>query len=295
MLGALVLAPVLLLADIWHSPQLRVVHRHPLAAAVGGVVALGAARRGALLDRRRRRCSRRWRWSRFRSGSRSRPAARRRTCSCRCTSSSRAGLAGVHLPALRDAPSAAPRRAPSGRAGWIERLLALVRRPLRAAGGLLAGLREGAPADGLLLRPVRAAVLPAARSSTGRRGWSAAACGLVVALAVRVRAARVRRVRDQDDVLNPKLVAANDVHAYFTVNSVFFDPDIFGRFLALVMIVARRRAALRPASAASSWARSRCSRSCGRARADALALEPRRAAGRARGARGAALASRRPC
>jgi O-antigen ligase len=37
--------------------------------------------------------------------------------------------------------------------------------------------------------------------------------------------------------LNPKLVAANDVHAYFTVNSVFFDPDIFGRFLALVMIL----------------------------------------------------------
>ena len=37
-------------------------------------------------------------------------------------------------------------------------------------------------------------------------------------------------------LLNPKLVAANDVHAYFTVNSVFFDPDIFGRFLALVMI-----------------------------------------------------------
>src|SRR5947209_14979783 len=37
--------------------------------------------------------------------------------------------------------------------------------------------------------------------------------------------------------LNPKLVAANDVHAYFTVNSVFFDPDIFGRFLAVVMII----------------------------------------------------------
>ena len=32
MLGALVLAPVLLLADIWHSPQLGVVHRHPLFA-----------------------------------------------------------------------------------------------------------------------------------------------------------------------------------------------------------------------------------------------------------------------
>jgi O-antigen ligase len=37
--------------------------------------------------------------------------------------------------------------------------------------------------------------------------------------------------------LNPKVIAANDVHTYFTVNSVFFDPDIFGRFLALAMIV----------------------------------------------------------
>jgi putative inorganic carbon (hco3(-)) transporter len=38
-------------------------------------------------------------------------------------------------------------------------------------------------------------------------------------------------------LLNPKLIAANDVHTYFTVNSVFFDPDIFGRFLALVMVL----------------------------------------------------------
>jgi len=38
-------------------------------------------------------------------------------------------------------------------------------------------------------------------------------------------------------ILNPRLVVANDLHTYFTVNSVFFDPDIFGRFLALVMIL----------------------------------------------------------
>ncbi len=37
--------------------------------------------------------------------------------------------------------------------------------------------------------------------------------------------------------LNPKLIAANQDHAYFTVNSVFFDPNIFGRFLALVMVM----------------------------------------------------------
>ena len=31
-------------------------------------------------------------------------------------------------------------------------------------------------------------------------------------------------------ILNSKLVVANDLHTYFTVNSVFFDPDIFGRY-----------------------------------------------------------------
>jgi O-antigen ligase len=36
--------------------------------------------------------------------------------------------------------------------------------------------------------------------------------------------------------LNPKVVAANDYDNYFRVNSVFFDPSIYGRFLALVMI-----------------------------------------------------------
>ena len=42
MLGALVLSPVLLLADIWHSPQLHIVHHHPLWAGAGAVIALVA-------------------------------------------------------------------------------------------------------------------------------------------------------------------------------------------------------------------------------------------------------------
>ncbi len=36
--------------------------------------------------------------------------------------------------------------------------------------------------------------------------------------------------------LNPKVVAANQYDNYFRVNSLFFDPSIYGRFLALVMI-----------------------------------------------------------
>jgi len=38
-------------------------------------------------------------------------------------------------------------------------------------------------------------------------------------------------------LLNPKVVAADQYSNYFRVNSVFFDPSIYGRFLALVMIV----------------------------------------------------------
>jgi O-antigen ligase len=36
--------------------------------------------------------------------------------------------------------------------------------------------------------------------------------------------------------LNPKVVAANEYGNYFRVNSLFFDPNIYGRFLAIVMI-----------------------------------------------------------
>jgi O-antigen ligase len=38
--------------------------------------------------------------------------------------------------------------------------------------------------------------------------------------------------------LNPKVVASDEFGNYFRVNSLFFDPSIYGRFLALVMIAA---------------------------------------------------------
>jgi O-antigen ligase len=60
---------------------------------------------------------------------------------------------------------------------------------------------------------------------------------VVVALALVFAAVGFAEYETKTLFLNPKLIAANDVHAYFTVNSVFFDPDIFGRFLALVMIL----------------------------------------------------------
>lgn len=36
--------------------------------------------------------------------------------------------------------------------------------------------------------------------------------------------------------LNPKVIASNQVEDYFRVNSLFFDPNIFGRFLVVVLL-----------------------------------------------------------
>jgi O-antigen ligase len=37
--------------------------------------------------------------------------------------------------------------------------------------------------------------------------------------------------------LNPKVIASNQLEDYFRVNSLFFDPNIYGRFLAVVMLL----------------------------------------------------------
>jgi hypothetical protein len=49
-------------------------------------------------------------------------------------------------------------------------------------------------------------------------------------------------------LLNPKVIAQNQASDFFRVNSLFFDPSIYGRFLALVMLLV---------VAAMLWARSR--------------------------------------
>jgi O-antigen ligase len=61
---------------------------------------------------------------------------------------------------------------------------------------------------------------------------------LVVAAALAVAFAGVGFVEYYRKTLflNPKVVAANQFDNYFRVNSLFFDPNIYGRFLALVMI-----------------------------------------------------------
>jgi O-antigen ligase len=60
--------------------------------------------------------------------------------------------------------------------------------------------------------------------------------GLLVVLAVLLAGVGFVEYYRKSLFLNPKLVAANQYDNYFRVNSVFFDPSIYGRFLILVMI-----------------------------------------------------------
>jgi O-antigen ligase len=231
--GALVLAPVLLLADIWHSPQLSVLHRHPLPSLAATAVALGllvlAAR--ALADR---------------------PALV-------------APLAVVALPF----------RIPISAGGATSNLLVPLYLVV-GAGALamvLRGLRTGTEPpdpqrppfrllDGLLalvvvLYAVQSVYSPYFEKALQQTvffyipftllfcllrelDWDSRLVGrclrAVVALAIVFALLGFIEYDTKTLLLNPKLIAANDLHAYFTVNSVFFDPDIFGRFLAIVMI-----------------------------------------------------------
>ena len=73
--------------------------------------------------------------------------------------------------------------------------------------------------------------------------------GVAVALAVLFAGVGFVEYYRKSLLLNPKVVSADQYDNYFRVNSVFFDPSIYGRFLALVMIavtvvvLAGRRAA----------------------------------------------------
>ncbi|HLH13227.1 MAG TPA: O-antigen ligase family protein [Solirubrobacteraceae bacterium] len=68
------------------------------------------------------------------------------------------------------------------------------------------------------------------------RALLARCLGLAVALALIFASVGFVEYARKSVFLNPKVVVANEYDNYFRVNSVFFDPSIYGRFLAMVMI-----------------------------------------------------------
>jgi O-antigen ligase len=243
MLAALVLAPALLLADIWHSPQLSVVHRHPALAAVIAVVGLLLVAALAVLIRRRPSLFALLVLLAlpFRI-----PIAAGGTTSNLLVplylvvgAGSLAFIAPVLFRRLRARP---PDESPDGlaetepRAGWVERLLALYI-VIYALQAIYSPDFEKALQQMVFFYVPFALLFCLLRRVRWTAGLLRRCVVLVVGLALLLAAIGFVEYATKTLFLNPKLIAENNVHTYFAINSVFFDADIFGRFLALVMIL----------------------------------------------------------
>jgi len=244
MAGALVLAPALLFAEIWHSPQLGIVHRHPLEAAVLAIVGLAVVGALAALIWRRP-----WLIAPlalvalpFRI-----PIAAGGTTAnllvplyvvvgagALATVVRRLGGRSLSGPG-RFEPNGSERLNP-GAGRWVERLLA-VYVALYAIQAIYSPDFEKALQQMVFFYVPFALLLRLLRDLRWTPRLLRLCLCVIAGLAVLFAAVGFVEYATKTLFLNPKLIAENNVHTYFAINSVFFDADIFGRFLALVMIV----------------------------------------------------------
>jgi putative inorganic carbon (hco3(-)) transporter len=237
MVGALVLSPVLLLADIWHSPQLSLVHRHPVYAAGGALIAVALIVVAGLLIVR---------WPALLGVLALIALPFRIPISAGGTTSNllvplylvvASGAVAFIVVAWRDERELEPDAAAATvGARWVERLLALFV-VLYAVQAIYSKDFQIALQQMVFFYVPFSLLFCMLRRLQWTRERLRTCLILVAALAVVFAAVGFVEYETKTLLLNPKLIAANNVHTYFTVNSVFFDPDIFGRFLALVMIL----------------------------------------------------------
>ena len=176
------------------------------------------------------------------------------------------------------------------RARRLTQALAIVVVALRGAGALLLGPRARGQDARLLLRAVRGRLSAAgggALDAAARAAGAAVTVGLALLFAA---VGFVEWATGRLLISNEKVLSANDLKPYFRVNSLFFDPNVYGRFLALVMVVLAGVAAVGAGAARRRAGGGGAGAAVGGAGADAVGVELRGAAGRAGGAGRAALA-----
>ena len=232
MVSALALTPVLLLLSIWESPQLETVREHPLPALAGGtVVAALVVVPLALLFARRRAAL---------------PLAALATLPFRIPVEAggdtanllvplylvvAAGALAWAVPRIRDGEAFDPPRA-NGAMEWL------------LAGAIVLFSLQAAYSTSLdkALEQTVFFYVPFALLFAVLRDidWSPrllrAGFGVLIGLALAFAAVGFVEYATRRLLLNPKVIASNELEEYFRVNSLFFDPNIYGRFLALVML-----------------------------------------------------------
>ena len=111
-----------------------------------------------------------------------------------------------------------------------------LRRPLRPAGALLRGLLERPAGSLFFLVPFTLAYILLRELPWDRRllVW---ALLLVAAEAIAFVLIGSVEYASRSLFWNQAVIRSNEFHTYFRVNSVFWDPNIYGRYLALVLVV----------------------------------------------------------
>lgn len=245
MLGALVLAPVLLLADVWHSAQLGFVHRHPLDGVVAAAVGLALLACAAYFIRQRP-------WVvaplavltlpfRIPISSGGNTNSLLVPLYFVIGASALAWLVPVLWQAHRQPgrQEAAPRR----KILLFEKLLAAfivlyaVQALYSPTAGAPAGFVVALQNEAFFYIPF-AVLLARLRDIEWNRELLIRCLMITVGLAIAFSLIGFLEEATQTLYFRSNLVLTNELHEYFTINSVFYDPDIFGRYLALVMLMA---------------------------------------------------------
>lgn len=232
MLAALALTPVLLILSIWETPQLGTLREHPLPVLAGGIAAaaLVVVPLAVLVHRK---------------------------------------AAFLPLAALAALPFRVPVEAGGDTANLLVPLYLVI-----AAGALawaVPRVRDGERFDPprangalewLLAGSVLLYALQASYSSSLDKAieqtvffyvpfallfvllrdieWSPkrllAGFAILLGLALVFTAIGFVEYATRSLLLNPRVIASNELEEYFRVNSLFFDPNIYGRFLSVVML-----------------------------------------------------------
>ena len=242
--AALVLAPILVIGDNWDSERLAEVRDRPLLVAVGLLIVVAALAAAALLARRRPELI---------------APALIAALPFRIPVDLGGGSANLLLPlygviavgvvvgllgaAGERAADGEPRAAgtgPSSPAGggllrYVGLALAVVMTLYALQAAYADEISPAVEEVGFFLVPFAAlfvllAETPVDRALLRNVLWVLAAEGLLLALVAGYQYGA------RDLFWNDKVIAGNEAHPYFRVNSLFFDPNILGRYLAVTMV-----------------------------------------------------------
>jgi putative inorganic carbon (hco3(-)) transporter len=239
MLGALALAPALLLDDVWNSSQLHSVHRHPAEGIVAAVAVLAALAAAAVVVNRRP-----WLVAPltaltlpFRIPIASGGSTNNLLVPLYfvIAASALAWLVPVLWATRPDAPPRPPGEPRPGPLLFEKLLGAFI--VLYALQALYSPDFVNALQNEIFFYVPFAVLLTRLRDLDWSRELLIRCLLVTVALAVVLALIGFGEELTQTLWLNSNLIASNELHEYFQVNSVFYDPDIFGRYLALVMIL----------------------------------------------------------